>query len=84
MEDVRSTCRIEHVRPIKEARERLAVLAIADETKADMRRDTIRDAAHVAAPAAKQEILGGAGHQTLTRIDIERPMSALPPKADTD
>ena len=61
MEDVRSARCIEHVRPIKEACERLAVLAVADETKAGMRRDTVRDAAHVAAPAAKLEILGGPG-----------------------
>jgi hypothetical protein len=61
MEDVRSARCIEHVRPIKEARERVAVLAVADETKAGMRRDTVRDAAHVAAPAAKLEILGGPG-----------------------
>jgi hypothetical protein len=46
-----------HVRPFQEARKRLAVLAIADETEAGARRNFICDAAHVAAPAAKREIL---------------------------
>lgn len=42
---------------VPEARKRLAVLAIADETKAGARRNFVCDAAHVAAPAAKREIL---------------------------
>ena len=34
LEDVRSAGRVEHVRPLKETRERLAVLAVADEAEA--------------------------------------------------
>ena len=52
MEDICSA--FEHVRSFKEARKRLAVLAVADETKAGVRRDLVCDAAHVAAPAAKR------------------------------
>jgi hypothetical protein len=55
MEDVCSARWIEHVRPLEEARERLAVPAVADEAKAGVRRNVARDAAHVAAPAGKRE-----------------------------
>src|SRR6202011_454215 len=34
VEDVRSACGVEHVRPIEETRERPAVLAVADEAEA--------------------------------------------------
>ena len=34
LEDVRSTCRVEHVRPPEEKHELLAVLAIADDAQA--------------------------------------------------
>jgi len=64
VEDVSSTCRIEHVRPLQEARKRLAVLAVADETEAGVRRNFMRDAAHMAAPAAKREMLGALSHKT--------------------
>jgi len=47
MEDVCSARCIEHVRPLEEVRKRLAVLAVADETKAGVRRNFVRDAAHV-------------------------------------
>ena len=46
LEDVRSAGRVEHVRPLEETRERLAVLAVADEAEAGGGRDIVRDAAH--------------------------------------
>src|SRR6516165_6150047 len=46
LEDVRSAGRVEHVRPLEETRERLAVLAVADEAEAGGRGDVARDAAH--------------------------------------
>ncbi len=65
MEDVFSACRIEHVQPLEETRERLAVLAVADETEARGRRNFLCDATHVPAPAAKVEmILRARSHKT--------------------
>jgi hypothetical protein len=57
MEDVRSARCIEHVRPLEEMGKRLTVLAVADETETSMWRNVVRDSAHVAAAAAKREIL---------------------------
>jgi hypothetical protein len=56
LEDVRSAGRIEHVRPLEETRERLAVLAVADEAEAGGWGDVACDAAHAAAPAPKREV----------------------------
>jgi hypothetical protein len=64
MEDICSACRIEHVRLFEEARKRLAVLAIADETEAGVRRNFVCDAAHVTAPAAKRESIWVLSHGT--------------------
>src|SRR5262252_2144125 len=57
LEDLGSACCVEHVRPLEEARERLAVLAVADEAEAGVRRNFGRDAAHTAALAAKRKVL---------------------------
>src|SRR5262245_64652484 len=57
LEAVRTTGRVEHVRPLEEARERLAVLAVADEAEAGGRGDITCYAAHAAAPAAKREVM---------------------------
>src|SRR5262249_37073939 len=46
--------RVEPVRPLEESRERLAVLAVADEAEAGGRRDITRYAAHTAVPAPKR------------------------------
>jgi hypothetical protein len=64
LEDVRSACRVEHVRPIEKTRERLAVLAVADEAEAGGWGDVACDAAHAAAPAPKRKDGGvcGAAH----------------------
>ena len=43
---------------------RLAVLAVADGAKAGVRRNFVRGAAYVAAPAAKREILRAQNHKT--------------------
>src|SRR5207244_3557762 len=64
LEDVRGACCVEHVRPLEEARESLAVLAVADEAEAGRRGNVARDALHTAAPAAKREILRGRTHGT--------------------
>ena len=64
LEDVRSARRIEHVRPFEEARERLAIPAVANKAEASMRHDFVGDAAHVTAPAAKREFLGGLSHES--------------------
>src|SRR6516162_226249 len=56
LEDVRSAGRVEHVGPLEETRERLAVLAVADDAEAGGRGDVTRDAAHAAAPAPKREV----------------------------
>src|SRR5262249_54776912 len=64
MEDICSTRCIEHVPPIEEARKRLAILAVAHETEAGLRRNFVRDAAHVSAPAAKRELLCVLRHKT--------------------
>ena len=56
MEDICSARRIEHVWPFEEARKRLAIPAVADETEAGIRRHFVCDAAYVAALAAKREI----------------------------
>src|SRR5262245_7615684 len=47
---------VEHVRPLQETRERLAVVTVADEAEAAGRRDIARNAAHAAAPAPKREV----------------------------
>src|SRR5262249_36622149 len=60
LENVCSSCRVEHVRPLQEARERLTILAIANEAEASGRRYLIRDALHVAAPASKRQVYGRA------------------------
>ena len=60
VEDVGSACGVEHVRPIEETRERLAVLAVADEAEAAGWGDVACDAAHVAAPAPKRKVQGHA------------------------
>src|SRR6516225_4274535 len=57
LEDLGSVCCVEHVGPLEEARERLAVLAVADEAEAGVRRNFARDAAHAAALAAKREVI---------------------------
>ena len=64
LEDVRSARRIEHIRPFEEACEHLAIPAIADEAEASARRNFVRDAAHMAAPAAKREFPKGLSHQS--------------------
>lgn len=56
LEYVCSACRVEHVRPIEEACECLAILAVADETQALGRRNAARDTAYMAAPAPKREV----------------------------
>src|SRR5262245_49049070 len=55
LENVRSAGPVEHVPPPQEARERLAVLTVADETEPGGRGDIARNAAHVTAPAAKRK-----------------------------
>jgi hypothetical protein len=57
MEDIGAARLIEHVRPMEKARERLAVLAIADETKAAIRSNFVRNPAQAAAPAGKRDRL---------------------------
>jgi len=57
LENVCSARCVERIRPLKESRERLAVLAVADEAEAGVRRNFARDATHAAAPAAKREVL---------------------------
>jgi hypothetical protein len=64
LEDVCSAPGVEHVRPLEEVRERLAVLAVADGAKAGVRRNFVRAAAYVAAPAAKRELLRAQNHKT--------------------
>jgi hypothetical protein len=64
MENICSACCIEHVRSLEEARKRLAVLAVADETEAGARRNFVCDPAHVAAPAAKRESIWVLSHGT--------------------
>jgi hypothetical protein len=56
LKDVRPAGRVEHVWTLKETRERLAVITVADEAEAGGRWDVARDAAHAAAPAPKREI----------------------------
>src|SRR5262245_17757256 len=56
LENVCSARCVEHVRPLEEARERLTVLAIADEAEAGGRRDFARAAEHVAASTTKREV----------------------------
>src|SRR5262245_34342845 len=64
VDDFCPACCIEDIRPFQEARKRLAVLAVADETEAGVRRNFHRYAAHVAAPAAKREIRSVPSHDT--------------------
>jgi len=58
LENVCSSSRVEHIRPFEEVRERLTILAIANEAEASRRRYLVRDAVHVAAPAPKRELYG--------------------------
>jgi hypothetical protein len=67
LENVCSARCIEHVWPLKEARKRLAVLAVTNKTEAGVRRNFVRGAAHVAAQAAKREILRVLSHKNVTR-----------------
>src|SRR5262249_19612527 len=62
LEDVRAAGCVEDVRPLKEARERLAILAVAEDAESGGGRNSARDAAHVAAPAAKREVQGQRCH----------------------
>jgi hypothetical protein len=64
LEDVRSAGRVDHVRPLKVTRERLAVLAVAGETEAGGRGDIARDAAHKATLTPKREVYGHALRRT--------------------
>ena len=86
LKDVRSTRRIEHIRPLQETRKRLAILAVTDEAEAGIRRNFMRDASHMATPATKQEILGAVIHKTCLvdptcRFDCERQGSLFQSKA---
>src|SRR5262245_26729863 len=56
LENVCSVCCIEHFRPVEKARERLVILAIANQAEAIERRYLPRNAVHVAAPAPKREV----------------------------
>ncbi len=56
LENVCSARYVEHVRPLEEARERLTVLAVADEAEASGRRNLARQSAYAAAPAPKREV----------------------------
>jgi hypothetical protein len=62
MEDIRPARRIEHVRSFEEARKRLAVLAIADETEPGVRCNFVCGATHLAAPATKRESIRDFSH----------------------
>src|SRR5207245_8663872 len=62
LEDVRSAGGVEHVWPLQETNERLAVFTVADEAEAAGRRDVARNAAHAAAPAPKREVQRQACH----------------------
>jgi hypothetical protein len=64
MEDICSARRIEHVWPFEEARKRLAIPAVADETEAGMRRNFVCDAAYVTTLAAKRKIPWVLSHET--------------------
>src|SRR6516162_4963924 len=57
LEDLCSARCVEHVRPLEEARERLAVLAVADEAEDGVRRNFARDTAHAATPAAQRKVM---------------------------
>jgi hypothetical protein len=56
LEDVGPTGVVEHIRPIEEARECLAIPAIADEAEAGGWRDVAGKAAHPAALASKRKV----------------------------
>jgi len=60
LEDVCSACRVEHVRPVEEERERLAICAIANKAEASGRRNLACDTVHVAAAAPQREVYGHA------------------------
>jgi len=62
LENVRSAGGVEHVWPLQEMRECLAVLTIADEAKAAGRRDVARNATHAAAPTPKRDVQRQARH----------------------
>ena len=64
LKDIGSACPVEHVRPIEEARKRLAVPAVADETEAGVRANAACDTAYVAALAAKRELVTIFSHNT--------------------
>jgi hypothetical protein len=57
MEDICAACLIEHVRPLKKARKRLAVGAVADKPQAGVRRNLVCNASHVAAQATTPEMI---------------------------
>src|SRR5215813_9929089 len=73
LEDVRAAGGVEHVRPLEEARERLAILAVAEDAVAGGRRNLACDAAHVPALAPKREVRWQARH-----FDASHHESALP------
>src|SRR5262249_48166674 len=56
LKDGRAAGCVEHVRPLEEARECLAVVAVANEAEANGRRNPTGDAAYVAAPAPKWKV----------------------------
>jgi len=63
LEDVCSAGSVEHIRALEETRERLAILTIADKAETGVRRNFVRDATHMAAPATKREVLEGLHHK---------------------
>jgi len=72
LEDVRAAGCVEHVRPLEEARECLAILAVAEDSAAGGRRNRARDAAHVAAPAPKREVQRQACHVNASDYESAR------------
>jgi len=82
LEDVRTAGGVEHVRPLQEACERLAVLTVADEAEAGGRRDVARNAAHVAALAPKREVqrrachVNASDHESAPTSSLRFPLSA--------
>ncbi len=61
LKNIGAAGRVEHVRPFEILRERLAIRAVTDEAKARGWRHLVRDAAHMATPAAEREV-GGHAH----------------------
>ena len=76
VEDVRSACAVQHVRPPQKARERLTIAAVANEAEAPIGRHVVSYAAHMPAPTAERNSVVRCRHDRLHYAPVTRQMTS--------